>query len=93
MNVRVHRKGRHAESLTHHNRGGLVPHPRQLLELRKGLGDATRMLLKQDAREARNRLRLLGRQPTRPNDRLDLRHRDLHHGRGGIGQRPERRRN
>jgi hypothetical protein len=92
VNVGVHRERRHPERLRHHHARRLVPHPRQRLQLGKGPRHPAAVPRHHQVRQPRNRLRLLRRQPARPDHALDLRHRDACHFLRRIRQRPEVRR-
>ena len=69
-----------------------MAHARQRLEFRKGPRHRAAVALHQQPGQPRDRLGLLRRQPARPDEALDLRHRHARHFRRRVGQRPEARR-
>ena len=76
-----------AEGLLHHDARGLVADARQRFERLEVGGHRARVLLDQDAREARDRLRLGGREPARADDAADLRDRELASSPRGVAAR------
>jgi hypothetical protein len=77
VDVRVDGEGRMAEGLLHHDARGLVADARQRLERLEIRGYDARVLLEQDPREARDRLRLRRREAARTDDAPDLRYGEL----------------
>jgi hypothetical protein len=91
VDVGVHREGRHAEGLHHHDARRLVADTGKRLEEREVRRHAARVLVQQALRERRQGARLLGRQAAAPDQSLDLgdgqaRHR-LRGRRGGEERR------
>mmetsp|Transcript_25861 Transcript_25861/g.82279 ORF Transcript_25861/g.82279 Transcript_25861/m.82279 type:complete len:214 (+) Transcript_25861:1840-2481(+) len=74
VDVRVHRKGRDPKGLRHEHARGLVAHPGQRLELRKGAGDLAAVPLHQETRHRHQVLGLGGGKADLPDDSLDLPH-------------------
>jgi hypothetical protein len=72
VDVRIHREGRHAEGLDHHDARRLVADTGERLEERGVRRHAAGVLVQQALRERRQGARLLGRQPAAPDQALDL---------------------
>jgi hypothetical protein len=85
VDVRVHREGRLAEGLHHHDARRLVADTGECLEQREVRRHAPLVLVQQALREPREGAGLLGRQPAAPDQALDL-------GDGEARQRLRRRR-
>jgi len=83
---------RYTESLHHDDAGGLVPHPRQLLQRLDVGGDSAAVALDEDPRERVDGLGLARCQPARADDGVDALHIQRGHGLGAVRQGKERRR-
>ena len=83
-------EGGHAESLAHHDRGGLVPDPGEFLEGGKVDGDFAAMAINENFRKLGDGDRLARGKAAGPDDLPDLFHGDEGHGLRGVGEGEER---